>query len=121
MLPMIVGAILCGFVPCVAVSNAEAGPSAMQVDLAGQSQAVSVIKGEVLRVEGDRILVKEDNGTEVHMYIDQTTSMSHKILHQGELIEATVDEESHALSITSPDRRNDHALDPGKTMKPPRK
>lgn len=121
MLPIIVGAILCGFVPCVEVSNAEAGPSAMQVNQAGQSQAGRIIKGEVLRVEGDRILVKVDNGTEVHMYIDQTTSMNHKILHQGELIEATVNEESLALSISSPDRRNDHMPDPGKTMTPPHK
>jgi hypothetical protein len=72
-------------------------------------------------VEGDHVFVKADNGKEVRMHIDQTTRKDHKIPVQGELIEATVNEEGHALSISSPDRRNEHTLDPAQTMEPLRK
>ena len=74
----------------------------------GQSQSAKVIKGEILRIEGDNYFVKGQDGKEVRVHIDQTTTMSDKKLEQGELIEATVNEQNHVLSIPSPDRRNDH-------------
>ena len=110
----IFGVISCGFVLCIDLSDAEAGPIAMQEDQASRSQSGQIITGEVLRVEGDHLFVKEETGKEVGMHIDQTTRMSHKKLVQGDLIEATVNDESHALSIYSysADRRSDHTLEP---------
>ena len=74
----------------------------------GESQSAKVIKGEILRIEGDNYFVKGQDGKEVRVHIDQTTKISDKKLDQGEPIEATVNEQNHVLSIPSPDRRNDH-------------
>ena len=123
--------ISCGFVLCVGLSAAnaegkgvlsegESGSTVIQEDQTGRGPSGEAIKGEVLHVEGDHLFVKAENGKEVRMQIDQTTRKSHKPV-QGELIEATVNEEGHALSINSPDRRNDHTLDPGHVIEPPRK
>ena len=128
----IIGVISCGFVLCVGLSDAngegngvlgegESGPTVIQEDQTGRGPGDEAIKGEVLRVEGDHLFVKAENGKEVRMHIDQTTRKNHKIPVQGELIEAIVNEEGHALSIYSPDRRNEHTIDPGHVMEPPRK
>jgi len=122
----------CGFVLCVCLSDAnaagygtssdrESGPTVIQEDQFGPGPGDEVIKGEVLRVEGEHIFVRGEDGKEVRIHFDQTTSKSHKILLQGELIEATINEQNHAVSIRSPDRRNEHTLDPGEAMEPPSK
>ena len=121
MLSLVLGVIFCGFVPCVGLSDAEAESSVMQEDQVGHSQAGKIIKGEVLRVEGHELFVKGENGKEVRLHIDQTTRKGKKMLLQGELIEATVNEEGHALSIDSSDRKNEHTFDRGHVMEPPRK
>ena len=82
----------------------------------GESQSAKAIKGEVLRMEGANYVVKGQDGKEVRLHIDQTTKMSDKKLDQGELIEATVNEQNHVLSIPSPDRRNDHTLESGQAV-----
>lgn len=124
--------VSCGFVLYVGLSDVQAagngvlgegesGPTIMQEDQTGRGPDAKVVKGEVLRVEGDQLFVKGENGKEVRLHIDQAIRMGHKQFLQGELIEARVNEESHVLSINSPDRRNDHTLDPGHVMEPPRK
>ena len=82
----------------------------------GESQSAKAIKGEVVRIEGDNYFVKGQDGKEVRLHIDQTTKMSDKKLDQGELIEATVNEQNHVLSIHSPDRRSDHTLESGQAV-----
>ena len=59
-----------------------------------------MIKGEVLRVEGNNYFIKGQDGKEVRLHTDQTT---HKIgsFKQGDRIEAKVNDENHALSIRS--------------------
>ena len=69
-----------------------------------------------MRIEGDNYFVKGQDGKEVRLHVDQTTKMSDKQLDQGELIEATVNEQNHVLSIPSPDRRNDHTLESGQAV-----
>jgi len=125
----IVGVVSWGFVLCVGLSDANAadygasseggaGPTVIQEDQTGRGSGDDVIKGEVLRVEGDYLFVREEDGKEVRMHIDQTTKMSDKKLDRGELIEATIDEQNHALSIHSPDRRSDHTLESGQAIEP---
>jgi len=82
----------------------------------GESQSAKAIKGEVLRMEGDNYVVKGQDGKDVRLHIDQTTKMRDRKLEQGELIEATVNEQNHVLSIPSPDRRNDHTLESGQAV-----
>jgi hypothetical protein len=122
----IVGVMSCGFLLCLGLSNAaqagnaasaqdemkadqsdrrqggqEAGEQQMSDEMkGGQSKDGKMIKGEVLRVEGDNYFVKGQDGKEVRMHIDKTTEKigSFKL---GDRIEAKVNDENHALSIRS--------------------
>jgi hypothetical protein len=84
----IAGIASCGFALFVGLSDANAARSEDLVK--GET-----ISGEVVRVEGDHLLVKEKDG-----------------------IVATVDEQNHALSIQSSDRRSDHTLESGQAVEP---
>jgi hypothetical protein len=88
------------------VKEGGSDPIVVQEDQTGQSQSSEIIKGEVLRVEGELLFVKGADGKEVRMHVDETTIRSDKKLEQGDLIEVTVNELNHALSILSSDRRN---------------
>lgn len=133
----VVGLMSCSFLLCLGLSTAagadNSAPSAdeMKADQTdrrqggqeagekqitdkmrdGQSQAGKTIEGEVLRVEGDNWFVKEQDGKEVQLHIDQTTQRYPKTGEgddmQGMHIEAMVNDQNHALSIRSSDRRND--------------
>ena len=79
-------------------------------------KAEQVIQGEVLRVEGDTYVVKGQDGKEVSLQIDQTTEKTTEKgdITQGDLIQAHMNEQNHALWIRSgksPDRRNEHEGD----------
>ena len=125
-IPKIVSVLSCGFLLCVGLSQAaqasnagpttdemkadqsdrrqggqEAGEKQMSNEMKGdQSTDGKMIKGEVLRVEGDNYFVKGDDGKEVHMHIDNTTEKIGSV-KQGDRIEAKVNNENHALSIRS--------------------
>lgn len=75
----------------------------------GKQKGVQTIKGEVLRIEHETYFVKQHDGTQVLLEIDEMTQMTGNI-GQGEQIEAKVNERNHALSIRSAhaarDRRN---------------
>ena len=68
------------------------------------------IKGKVLGIDRDNILVKEEDGNKMHLYTDETTQKARNIV-AGQDIEAIVNDQNHALSILSAqavtDRRND--------------
>lgn len=79
----------------------------------GQSQSAKAIKGEVLRIEGDKYYVVGEDGKEVGLRIDGTTEKTGDI-QAGDRIEAQANEQNHALSIRSApttDRRNEHSPD----------
>jgi len=59
---------------------------------------IHTIKGEVLRVEPSSYFVKQYDGYQMRLHIDETTQMTGRIA-QGEHIEAKVNDEHHALSI----------------------
>jgi hypothetical protein len=75
----------------------------------GKQKGVQTITGEVLRIEHENYFVKQYDGKEVQLQIDEMTQMTGNI-GQGEHVEAKVDEQNHALSIRSAhaaqDRRN---------------
>ena len=58
------------------------------------------IKGEVSGVEPSSYFVKQYDGDQVRVHIDDTTQMTGRI-GQGTHIEAKVNRENHALSIRS--------------------
>jgi hypothetical protein len=134
-IPKTIGVVSCGFLLCLGLSNAaqadnvasfadklkadqsdrrqggqEAGEKQMNDMEGGQSEGSKTIKGEVLTVEGDNLLVKAQDGNEVRLHTDNTTQMARNI-EPGERIEAKVNNQNHALAVLSAqavqDRRND--------------
>jgi hypothetical protein len=93
----VVGALSCGFVLCLGLSNAA---HAGQADEPGASrlEQAKVIKGDLLRVEYGEYFVKGQDGKEVRLTIDKTTQMMGQI-KKGDRIEAKVNDQNHALSI----------------------
>ena len=126
-IPKVVGLLSCGVLLCLGLSNAAQAENAAlaadgmnagqsdrkdgQTGLQGEQDTLKdghKIAGEVLRVEGDNYVVKGRDGKEVRLHTDQTTQKAGNI-SQGNLVEAEVNDQNHALSIRaeSTDRRND--------------
>jgi len=134
-IPKTIGILSCGFLLCLGLSNAaqadhaassadklkadqsdrrqggqEAGEQHMNDMEGGQSEGSKTIKGEVLRVEGENMFVKAEDGKEVRLHTDHTTQKARNI-EPGERIEAKVNDQDHALVVLSAqavqDRRND--------------
>lgn len=122
----IVGVLSCGFLLCLGLSNtAQAGNATPTTDemkadqsdrrqggqeagekqvsdemKGGQPKDSTMIKGEVLRVEGENYFVKGQDGQEVRLHTDQTTEKIGSF-KRGDRIEAKMTDEHHALSIRS--------------------
>ena len=134
-IPKAVGALSCGFLLCLGLPYAaqadyaasaadklkadqagdriggqEAGEKQMNGAEGDLAIGDKTIKGEVLGVEGDNIVVKGKDGNEVRLHTDETTQKAKNIV-PGQDIEAKVNDQNHALSILSAqavtDRRND--------------
>ncbi|HSL02813.1 MAG TPA: hypothetical protein VK901_04665 [Nitrospiraceae bacterium] len=125
-IPKVVGVLSCGVLLCLGLSHPvqaanavpttddmkadqsdrrqggqEAGEKQMSDEMkSDQTKDGKMLKGDVLRVEGDNYFVKGQDGKEVRMHIDKTTE---KIgtFKQGDRIEAKVNDKNHALSIRS--------------------
>ena len=63
-----------------------------------QSPAGKTIQGEVLRVEGTDCVIKDQNGKEVRLQIDQPLLKAANI-EPGDRIEAKVNDQNHVLSF----------------------
>jgi len=115
-LPKVVGVGACGFLLCLGLSTAAQSDYAAANELkadqsdqmqGGQPKGGKVVTGEVLRVEGNDCFMKGQDGKEVRLHIDPTTLKVARNIEPGEYIEAKVNDQNHALSILSTDRRND--------------
>jgi hypothetical protein len=109
---IVVAVMSCGLLPSVgyaasAVHEMKAGQSVSRI--AGlpahlvksnerKTKGVQTIRGEVLRVDHENYFVKQYDGKEVRLHIDEMTQMTGSI-GQGERIEAKVNDQNHALSI----------------------
>jgi hypothetical protein len=93
----VVGALSCGFVLCLGLSNAA---HAGQADETGGNrlERAKTITGELVRVEYGDYFVKGQDGKEVRLTTDKTTQMMGQI-KKGDRIEAKVTDQNHALSI----------------------
>jgi Cu/Ag efflux protein CusF len=67
-------------------------------DKKGSAQGAKTIKGELFRIDDANYFVKTKDGAEVPLHTDKTTNMKGKI-KKGDQIEATVNDQNHALSI----------------------
>jgi hypothetical protein len=61
-------------------------------------RSAKTVHGELFRVDDANYFIKAKDGTEVRLHTDKTTTMIGKI-KKGDQIEATVNEQNHALSI----------------------
>ena len=81
-IPKVVGVLSCGFLMGLGLSL----------------NGIHTIKGEVLRVEPSSYFVKQYDGDQVRLHIDETTQMTGRI-GPGEHIEARVNDQNRMLSI----------------------
>ena len=105
-IPKVVGLVSCGFVLCLGLSNAAQAsnePSASDVmktdsqsDRTGFQE--NMIKGVLLRVEGENYFVKGKDGKEVRLHVDKTTQLD-GTFKAGDKIEAQHTEKDHVVSI----------------------
>jgi sporulation protein YlmC with PRC-barrel domain len=70
-------------------------------EMSGKGQQITV-KGEVLEIQDEFYMVKDNSGREVRMHVDQDTKMSGKV-QKGDKIEAKITQANHAQSIEKAD------------------
>ena len=109
-IPIVVAVMSCGLLLSIgyaAVDEMKAGQSVSRIaglpahlvkSDEGKTKGVQTIRGEVLRVDHENYFVKQYDGKEVRLHIDEMTQMIGSI-GQGERIEAKVNDQNHALSI----------------------
>ena len=131
-IPKIVGLLSCGAVLCLGLSHgAQAGNAAATADeikadqsdrrqgdqevrekqlkdpmKGAQSKGGRTIRGEVLRVEGDTYFIKEGDGKEVRLRTDTNTQIM-RTIHQGDQIEAKVNNQNNTETLVLLDRKID--------------
>jgi hypothetical protein len=57
-----------------------------------------MIKGDLLKIEGEFYVVKDAAGKEVRLHVDKTTKMEGAV-KEGDKIEAQATDKGHAMSI----------------------
>jgi hypothetical protein len=86
-----------------ATENMKGGPSDKKdghgkPEQALQKQGLQLIRGEVVRIDGEHYFVKSPEGKEMSLHVDTTTLKTDEI-NTGDRIEAKVNEQHHAVSI----------------------
>ncbi|MEO8339482.1 MAG: hypothetical protein ABI604_07135 [Nitrospirota bacterium] len=111
-IPNLIGIISCGAVLCLNLFNAPQAAESRKSDPCADRESgppnlvkcdeikggIDTVKGNVLRVEFDNVVVRQSDGKEVRLHIDENTEMIGYV-SPGEHIEAKVDAQKHALSI----------------------
>ena len=112
-IPKIIGVISCGVVLCLSLASATQafGPNPCANRKGGlpnlllcseeKQQGIQTIRGKVLRVDGDTLLIERFNGKEVRLHLDPTVKNG-SVIDPGDRIEAKladVNYEKRVLSI----------------------
>jgi hypothetical protein len=101
-----------GLVLCLTLSNAAIAAVSAESDCEERKsnqpnllkcdeeirQGIETVRGDVLRVEGDNLLVQRSDGKEMRVHLDETTQMFGYV-GPREHVEAKVNKQRHALSI----------------------
>lgn len=112
-IPKIIGVISCSVVLGLGVSSAAQArmspgpcadmnreqPTLLKCDEETR-QGIETNKGEVLRVDGDTLLIGRFNGQQMWLHIDQTTKTS-GLISRGDRIVAKVGEVEHQKHVLS--------------------
>lgn len=115
-IPKIIGVMSCSVVLCLSLSDTTQATEKMKHDPcadrkgelpdlmkceAETRQGIETVTGEVLRIEGDSLVVERFDGKKVHLHIDESTKMG-SFIGRGDRIEANVREvndQGHVLTI----------------------
>lgn len=108
-IPKVAGVLSCSFLLCLGLSNVassadklNSGQSDMGIFTVSDEkgfEAGTTIKGEVLRIDGAYYVVREENGKEVRMHVDDTTTKRSPTAKPGDYVIATVNAQGHAMSF----------------------
>ena len=98
-LPKILVVVFCGLLLTMGLSTvAQTGETQLPQMEGGQSPVGKTIQGEVLRVEGDDCVIKDQDGKEVRLQIDLPLLKAANI-EPGDRIEAKVNDQNDVLSF----------------------
>jgi hypothetical protein len=109
-IPKVVGVLSCGFLLCLGLSNVASSADKLNTGQSGgkmftvsdkdRFEAGKEVKGEVVRVDGENFVVREDSGNEVRMHVDATTETGSKVKGKpGDHVIAKVNDKGHAISF----------------------
>jgi len=109
-IPKIVGVMSCGFLLCLGLSNVASSADKLNTGQSDKTmftvsdkdnfEAGKEVKGEVVRVEGEKYFVREGNGNVVQMHVDATTEKrSSLMVKPGDHVIAKVNAQGHAISF----------------------
>jgi hypothetical protein len=90
--------------PAEVPATAPGAPTATEPPPPGGAMApagtapAGMVKGELLRIEGDFYVVKDDTGKEVRLHVDKTSKVDGSP-KAGDKVEAQVTAEGHAASL----------------------
>ena len=109
-IPKVVGVMSCGFLLCLGLSNVASSANKFNTGQSDKNMFTvsdkdrfepgKVVKGEVVRVEGENYVVREDSGNEVRMHVDATTETRSKVKGKpGDHVVAKVNDKGHAISF----------------------
>jgi hypothetical protein len=109
-IPKVVGILSCGFLLCLGLSNVASSADKLNTVQSGgkmftvadkdRFEAGKEVKGEIVRVEGDNYIVREDSGSEVRMHVDATTETKSKLKPKpGDHVIAKVNDKGHAITF----------------------
>jgi outer membrane lipoprotein SlyB len=92
----VIGVVLSGFLVSIG-GQATAETQSLLTEIV-QSPAGKTIEGQVLRVEGNNCVIKDQDGKEVRLQIDLPILKAENI-EPGDRIEAQVNDRNHVLSF----------------------
>ena len=82
----------------VASLSYAAGDMAAPGSMAAPGTQAAVVKGDLLKVDGDFYVVKDPAGKEIRLHVDKTSKLD-GAFKAGDKIEAQATDKDHALSI----------------------
>ena len=75
-------------------------PSAPESLTPGLSaHGLETIEGEVVRMKGQHVYIRQSDGKEAHVHANKPTSEMKRELREGDRIEVQVDDQNNAVSI----------------------
>jgi len=89
---------LIGLLGFAAILSVGMAPLTYAAEPNAEPGSQAVIKGDLLRIDGEFYVVKDTSGKEVRLHVD-TTSRLEGTFKAGDKIEAQASDKGHALSI----------------------